>query len=88
MGFMSRMSDLRRRWAENLRAARVAAGLTQAELAEAAGTMQQRISACEKARAVPPDDLRLELARVLGCTVYDLFPYPDQEHNGGEGAAA
>lgn len=77
------MSDLRIRWAENLRVHREAAGLTQAELADAVGTIQQRISAWEGALTTPRDEMRIKLARALGCTVYDIFDYPDEN-----GAAA
>lgn len=71
------MSDLRLRWAESLRVHREAAGLTQAELAKAIGSTQQRISAWEGGLTTPRDETRLRLASALGCPVYDLFSYPE-----------
>lgn len=72
-----RHPDLRIHWAETLRVHREAAGLTQAELAKAAGTIQQRISAWEMGISTPRDTMRLKLAHALGTTVYEVFPYPD-----------
>jgi transcriptional regulator with XRE-family HTH domain len=77
--------DLRSHWAHCLETARKAAGLTQVELAAKVGTIQQRISAWESGLAAPRDPMRLRLAKALGTTVAELFPYPDAN---GEGEAA
>jgi transcriptional regulator with XRE-family HTH domain len=78
------LDQLRTNWAESLRRARLAADLTQVELAALARVTQQRISAWESGLSVPRDEARVRLARVLRTTVADLFPYPD---NGEDEAA-
>lgn len=82
------MSDrtLRSIWGKRLRAARKAAGLSQLELASLLGTIQEQISRWENGVYAPVDDMRPRLAKALGTTVADLFPYPD-DSNGGEEAA-
>lgn len=57
----------------HLDARRRAAGLTQAELAEAAGVSRKTINTVENGVFVPSTLLALKLARVLGCSVHDLF---------------
>jgi transcriptional regulator with XRE-family HTH domain len=51
---------------ERLRALRLAAGLTQAELGARAGLSHPAISDCERGRRRPPPDRLAALARVLG----------------------
>lgn len=57
----------------HLEARRRAAGLTQAELAEAAGVSRKTINTVENGVFVPSTVLALRLAQVLGCSVHDLF---------------
>lgn len=52
---------------------RKAAKLTQTELAERVGVSRQTLSAVEAGRQTPSTSLSLQLARVLGCGVEDLF---------------
>ncbi|TVR00086.1 MAG: transcriptional regulator [Spirochaetaceae bacterium] len=59
----------------NLRDQRTAAGLTQAQLAEAAGVTRQTIIAIEKGNYTPSVLLALKLARILGTAVEELFAY-------------
>ena len=56
-----------------VRAARTAAGLTQAQLAEAAGVSRQTVVAVEAGDYAPSVYLALALARHLGSTVEALF---------------
>lgn len=54
--------------------ARSRAGLTQAELAKRAGVPQSVVSDLENGKTIYPRlDTAMALARVLGCTVDDLF---------------
>jgi putative transcriptional regulator len=59
--------------AEGLRAARAAAGLTQAELAHAIGVSRKTINTIENEVFVPSTALALRLARFLGHEVEALF---------------
>ncbi len=56
-----------------IKAARVARGWTQEELARAAGVSRQSINSIENDRYVPSLPLALEFARVFRCTTDDLF---------------
>lgn len=56
-----------------LRLARVAAGLTQADLAERAGVTRQTIGLIEAGGYNPTLNLCLSLARVTGKTLDELF---------------
>ena len=56
-----------------VRAARVEQGLTQAELAEAAGLTRQAVYAIESRHYLPNVTTALRLARTLGRRVEDLF---------------
>ncbi len=56
-----------------LRMARARVGLTQAELAEAAGVTRKTISSIENGHYVPSTHLALLLARELDTTVEELF---------------
>jgi len=49
------------------------AGLTQAQLAEAAGVSRKTVNTIENRVFVPSTTLALTLARVLGVSVHDLF---------------
>lgn len=67
------MPNLRVKLAEH----RQAAGLTQAQLAEAAGVSRKTINTIENRVFVPSTLLALTLARVLGVSVHDLFEIDD-----------
>src|SRR5215211_7278580 len=62
---------------DTFRGARERAGLTQLELAGAAGLSRATVGAVETGRHVPSVHAALELARVLGTTVEALFAAPD-----------
>lgn len=64
------------RWGANLRAARMAAGLTQVQLAQLVGLNQYTICKIENGDHRPKDQSRLDFARIFGLRVEDLFPYP------------
>lgn len=57
----------------NLRQMRTRLGLSQQELADLAGVTRQTISGAETGQYVPSTAIALRLARVLGCTVEELF---------------
>jgi DNA-binding XRE family transcriptional regulator len=63
----------------SLRAARERAGLTQSDLARAAGLSRAAVGAVETGRHVPNVQAALELARVLGTTVETLFADADAD---------
>jgi len=56
-----------------VKALRLAAGLSQAELARLSGVSRQTVGAIESGRHVPAVDAALRLATVLGTTVEELF---------------
>lgn len=62
------------RTATPLRVLRVAFGLSQADLAEAAGISRHTIISLEKGTALPKLRTARALAHVLRCEVLDLFP--------------
>lgn len=59
-----------------VRAARQAAGLSQAAVAQAAGVSRQTIGTIESGRHRPSVDAALAIARAIGCSVEDLFGGP------------
>jgi molybdate-binding protein/DNA-binding XRE family transcriptional regulator len=59
--------------ANALRATRTRLGLSQQQLAEAAGVTRQAIGGVEAGRYAPTAAVALRLARALGCTVEELF---------------
>lgn len=61
------------RLGSHLKAVRVAAGLTQAELAELAGVSRKTINTVENGVFVPSTTLALTLARALETSVEGLF---------------
>ena len=63
----------------NLKSARVSAGLSQATLAMEAGVSRQAYVAIEGGRSVPSTEVSLRLARALGCSVESLFSLPYEE---------
>jgi molybdate-binding protein/DNA-binding XRE family transcriptional regulator len=62
-----------------VRVRREAAGLTQAELAEACGLSRQSVGAIEVGRSVPAVDVALRVAAALGASVEELFGEPTEE---------
>jgi molybdate-binding protein/DNA-binding XRE family transcriptional regulator len=61
----------------SLRQARLAAGLSQQALADAAGISRQAYAAAEHGTAVPSTEIALRLARALGTSVEQLFSLAD-----------
>lgn len=53
--------------------------LTQGELAERVGVTRKSINSIENGHFVPSTELALRMARVLSCTVEDLFQLPDDD---------
>ena len=77
---------LRILWGRRLREARKAAGLSQLQLAETLGTLQEQISRWERGIYAPVDEMRPRLAKALGVPIAELFAYPDNDANGGQAA--
>lgn len=61
------------RLASRLKEARLAAGLTQAELADKASVSRKTINTVENGVFIPSTILALSLARALDAKVEDLF---------------
>ena len=60
-----------------LKELRAAAGLTQAELAEAVGVSRKTINTIENRVFVPSTVLALRLAQILGVSVHEIFRLED-----------
>ena len=54
-------------------------GLTQEELAQAAGVSRQSIISIERGRYIPSLALALKLARVFACTTDELFTLREED---------
>lgn len=54
--------------------ARMAAGLTQAQLADMIGVAAQHIGRWERGERKPKIDALMRIAQALGCSVTDLIP--------------
>jgi transcriptional regulator with XRE-family HTH domain len=61
-------------FAEQIRAAREAAGLSAAELARAAGLSRRQLTALERGDDIPSDGELGVLAQACGVAVFDLIP--------------
>ena len=61
-----------------LREMRIAAGLSQGDLAQSAGITRQALYAVEKDQYLPGTEVALQLARTLGTSVEDLFSLHDE----------
>src|SRR4051812_29285501 len=61
-----------------LRRLRLRSGLKQSDLAQRAGISRQTLSVLESGRGQPSTSVALQLARVLGCRVEDLFWLRDE----------
>ncbi len=62
----------------NVRAARVACGLSQRQLAQRAGLTRQAVVAIEAGHYTPNTAVALRLAQALACRVEELFRLPEQ----------
>lgn len=62
----------------SIRAAREAAGMTQADLARRVGVTRQTLIAIEQGRYSPTLELAFQLSRAFGVGLDDLFDYPEQ----------
>jgi putative transcriptional regulator len=71
-----------------VKAARVAAGLTQARLATDVGVSRQTVIALEAGNYAPSVYLALRIAAVLNTTVEALFAVPDESLGGTNGQEA
>lgn len=67
------MLKLQQRVTNRLRETRIAAGLSQGELAQSAGITRQALYAVEKDQYLPGTEVALQLAHALGASVEDLF---------------
>jgi putative transcriptional regulator len=75
--------------ANDLRAAREAAGWTQAQLAERVGVSRKTINTVENGVFIPSTLLALKLARALGRPVEALFSLADEsDESAADGQAA
>ena len=63
-------------WGANLRGRRNELGLTQFQLAHAAGVAIGRISDMERGVSGGSDATKYDIAKALDCEVTDLFTYP------------
>ena len=61
-----------------LKELRARAGLTQAELAAAVGVSRKTVNTIENRVFVPSTVLALQLARVLGVSVHEIFELEDE----------
>jgi putative transcriptional regulator len=61
-----------------LKEARLAAGLTQADLAARIGVSRKTVNTVENGVFVPSTVLALQLAKALGCQVESLFALPEE----------
>lgn len=66
-------------WGLRLRQQRLAAELSQEELAAQAGTTQTTISQAELGNRRPELEVQVAIAEALGVPVSDLFPRTDEE---------
>ena len=55
---------------------RKASHLTQLELAEKTGVSRKSINSIENGIYIPTTVLALKIAKVLNCTIHDLFQLP------------
>lgn len=74
------VKDRRIIWGQNIRRARLAAGYTQAQLAQVLSTTQQAIANWEKGLATPKDDTRFAIADATGTTYAEIFNDPRDEN--------
>lgn len=70
------------RLVNKLKVHRAICDLTQGDLAERVGVTRKSINSIENGHFVPSTELALRMARVLKCTVEDLFQLPDHADAG------
>ena len=58
---------------ENIRQYRERAEITQKEMADCLGVKQSAVSMWETGAALPRADMLPKIAKLLGCTISDLF---------------
>lgn len=58
---------------ENIRQYRERAEITQKEMADRLGVKQSAVSMWETGTALPRADMLPKIAKLLGCTISDLF---------------
>lgn len=59
---------------------RIARGLTQEQLAQAAGVSRQSINSIERDRYVPSLELALTFARIFSCATDEIFQLEKPSH--------
>ena len=74
------MTDIRKVLADNIKAYRKAKGLTQAQLAELAGSATHYIAMIEGCKNFPSPDMIERLAAVLDKDTVDLFSLTPIKH--------
>ena len=72
------LPELQPRVMNHLREMRIAAGLSQSELARSTGVTRQALYAMEKDHYLPGTEVALRLAQRLGTSVEDLFSLHDE----------
>ena len=75
------MTDIRKVLAANIRAFRKETGLTQAKLAEQAGTATHYIAMIEGCKNFPSPDMIERIAEAFGKDTLDLFSLTPIQHN-------
>ena len=60
-----------------LKVRRAMKDMTQGALAEAVGVTRKSVNSIENGHYVPSTELALKMARVLECTVEELFQLPE-----------
>ncbi|MCI5650152.1 MAG: helix-turn-helix transcriptional regulator [Fusicatenibacter sp.] len=68
----------------NLKEHRARIGVNQAELGKMAGVSRQTISLIERGDYSPSVTLALKLAKILGCSVEEIFTYYEGEEDNEE----
>jgi transcriptional regulator with XRE-family HTH domain len=66
-------------WGARVSSRRQQLGLTQEQVAQISGLSQQTISNIEAGRHLARDDVKIALAKALGTTPGELFPWPPME---------
>ena len=64
-------------FADNLKTLRRARGLSQEELAQKVGVRRETIGNLENGKYNPSLKLAMDIAKVFGCTVEELFFFED-----------
>lgn len=73
-------------WGESMRERRLRLGLSTADVASLVGISSQAIWQFEKGKRIPLDRTKVALARALGTTPAELFPWPPMEDLVGDAA--